>query len=212
MRILSSSPPLGWVTLRARPRPWPGSWQTPPTRETRSKGHLVIEIWNRQRVGDLKLLHSLHCLNIDTSTDIRIGNSVYEKKINLLFSIRNLKSWNVIVNHSNKSGKQSYFLSHFWWLPHPQLHCHGMSFFVMMITKKNLFVSPRRCYHILSFTSQSLLRHTFSQRLHKHITEEVTKFILKLLCMTLLQDSSLLVGVDSWFAKMAIARLTRWSS
>ena len=63
--------------------------------------------------------------------------------------------------------------------------------------EKNLFVSPRRCYHILSLTSESLLRHTFSQRLHKHITEEVTKFILKLLCMTLLQDSSLLVGVDS---------------
>ena len=37
----------------------------------------------------------------------------------------------------------------------------------------------------------------FHWDLHKFVTEEVTKFTLKLLCMTLLQDSSLLVGVDS---------------
>ena len=166
MRILSSSPPLGWVTLRARPRPWPGSWQTPPTRETRSKGHLVIEIWNRQKVGKMKLLHSLHCLNIDTSTDIRIENSVYEKKINLLFSIRNLKSWNVIVNHSNKSGKQNYFLSHFWWLPHPQLHCHGMSFFVMMSTKKIcLFLHDAVITYSLSLHS-----HSWDTHFHRDFT------------------------------------------
>ena len=28
--------------------------------------------------------------------------------------------------------------------------------------EKNLFVSPRRCYHILSLTAQSLQIHTFS--------------------------------------------------
>ena len=63
--------------------------------------------------------------------------------------------------------------------------------------EKNLFLSPQRCHQRLCFKTQSLSRHTFSLGPSPMPHRGLTGLTLLMVCMTLLQDSSVLVGVDS---------------